>query len=103
MAALAGLAASLLYGAGIVTGPAGAAPPAPPPPVPVVTTTAASRDFPVTVDGLGTVAAYNSVDVRPEVAGTITRIGFTEGQAVHPGDLLAQIDPRTYQAALEQA
>jgi multidrug efflux system membrane fusion protein len=103
MVGLAGLTGSVLYGAGLVGG-AGAVPPAPPsPPVPVVTTTAARQDFPVTVEGLGTVTAYNSVDVRPQVAGTIQKIGFTEGRAVQAGDLLAQIDPRPYQAALEQA
>ena len=103
MVGLAGLTGSVLYGAGLVGG-AGAVPPAAPsPPVPVVTTTAARQDFPVTVEGLGTVTAYNSVDVRPQVAGTIQKIGFTEGRTVQADDLLAQIDPRPYQAALEQA
>jgi multidrug efflux system membrane fusion protein len=55
------------------------------------------------MSGIGTVEAYNVVSVRAQVTGTIDKIGFVEGQAVHPGSLIAQLDPRPYQAALQQA
>jgi multidrug efflux system membrane fusion protein len=72
-------------------------------PVPVVAGEAQARDFPVYLDGLGTVQAFNSVTVHPRVDGEIQRIFFTEGQDVKKGDQLAQIDPRPYQAQYEQA
>jgi membrane fusion protein, multidrug efflux system len=53
--------------------------------------------------GIGSAVAYNVVDVRAQVTGTIEKIGFVEGQFVRPGDLIARIDPRTFQAALQQA
>jgi membrane fusion protein, multidrug efflux system len=71
--------------------------------IPVVATNVTVSDFPIVVSGIGTVAAYNVVDVHAQVAGTIEKIGFVEGQAVHPGDLIAELDPRPYQAALQQA
>ncbi|MEJ0047645.1 MAG: efflux RND transporter periplasmic adaptor subunit [Rhodospirillales bacterium] len=52
--------------------------------------------------GIGTVVAYNSVSMH-KVTGTIQEIGFVEGQTVHPGSLIAQLDPRPFQAALAQA
>ena len=52
--------------------------------------------------GVGTVIAYNTVVVRSQIQGQIVSINFTEGQSVHTGDLLAVIDPRPYQAQLEQ-
>ncbi|MSO91249.1 MAG: efflux RND transporter periplasmic adaptor subunit [Acetobacteraceae bacterium] len=73
------------------------------PPVPVTTALATIQDVPVFLRGLGTVQAYRSVTVRARVDGVIDRIIFTEGQDVRPGDLLAQIDPRPNQAALDQA
>jgi multidrug efflux system membrane fusion protein len=82
------------------------APPRPnagPPAVPVSVASATRQDVPVYLRGLGAVQAYRSVLVRVRVDGTIDRIAFTEGQDVQPGDLLAQIDPRPYQAALDQA
>ncbi len=81
-------------------GPAGAAGPRS---VPVSVAVASRRDMPQWLDGLGTVQAYYTVTVRPQVDGQLQSVAFTEGQEVHAGDLLAQIDPRSYQAALDQA
>jgi len=52
--------------------------------------------------GVGTVIAYNTDVVRAQIQGQIVSINFTEGQSVHTGDLLAQIDPRPYQAQIDQ-
>ena len=71
--------------------------------VPVTVVRAARQDVPEYVTGIGTVQAYRSVLVRARVDGNLDSIGFREGQTVHPGDLLAQIDPRPYAAALAQA
>src|SRR5579862_7253355 len=60
-------------------------------------------DFPVYLTGLGTVQGFNTVLVRTRVDGQIDKIAFKEGQAVNQGDLLAEIDPRPYQATLDQA
>jgi multidrug efflux system membrane fusion protein len=60
-------------------------------------------DFPVYLTGLGTVQGFNTVLVRTRVDGQIDKIAFQEGQMVNQGDLLAEIDPRPYQAALDQA
>jgi membrane fusion protein, multidrug efflux system len=60
-------------------------------------------DFPVYLTGLGTVQGFNTVVVRTRVDGQIEKIAFKEGQLVNQGDLLAQIDPRPYQAVLDQA
>src|ERR1700720_622837 len=60
-------------------------------------------DFPVYLTGLGTVQGFNTVVVRTRVDGQIDKIAFKEGQLVNQDDLLAQIDPRPYQAALDQA
>ena len=60
-------------------------------------------DFPVYLTSLGTVQAFNTVLVRSRVDGQIDKIAFTEGQVVKQGDLLTEIDPRPYQAALDQA
>jgi multidrug efflux system membrane fusion protein len=60
-------------------------------------------DFPVYLTGLGTVQGFNTVLVRTRVDGQIDKIAFKEGQLVNQGDLLAEIDPRPYQAALDQA
>ncbi len=74
----------------------------PPPAVPIVGGTVAKHDVPIYLNGVGTVIAYNTVVVRAQIQGQITSIDFTEGQQVHSGDLLAQIDPRPYQAQIEQ-
>ncbi|SHN68913.1 efflux RND transporter periplasmic adaptor subunit [Bradyrhizobium erythrophlei] len=76
--------------------------PIPPAPVPVVATTVAQHDVPVYLTGVGTVIAYNTDVVRAQIQGQIISINFTEGQNVHAGDLLAQIDPRPYQAMIDQ-
>jgi membrane fusion protein, multidrug efflux system len=60
-------------------------------------------DFPVYLTGLGTVQGFNTVVVRTRVDGQIDKIAFKEGQEVNQGDLLAEIDPRPYQASLDQA
>jgi multidrug efflux system membrane fusion protein len=73
------------------------------PPVPVVAEPVRVSDMPIVLTGIGTVKAYNAVDVHARVTGTIDKIGFTEGQTVHPGSLLAQLDPRPFQASLQQA
>lgn len=71
--------------------------------VPVQVAQAKVADLPLYLNGLGTVQAFNTVTVRPRVDGEIIKIAFTEGETVKEGDLLAQIDPRPYQAALDQA
>jgi membrane fusion protein, multidrug efflux system len=79
-----------------------AASPAPPPPAPIVAGTVAQHDVPIYLTGVGTVIAYNTDIVRAQIQGQIISINFTEGQTVHAGDLLAQIDPRPYQALIDQ-
>jgi multidrug efflux system membrane fusion protein len=76
--------------------------PARAPAVPIVAGVVAQHDVPIYLSGVGTVIAYNTDVVRAQIQGQITSINFTEGQAVHAGDLLAQIDPRPYQALIEQ-
>jgi len=71
--------------------------------VPVVVATAQRGDLPVYFNGLGTVTAFNTVTVRSRVDGQLISIAFKEGQFVHEGDLLAQIDPRPFQVQLAQA
>src|SRR5258705_6450352 len=71
--------------------------------VPVVVTTAQRGDLPVYFNGLGTVTAFNTVTVRSRVDGQLVSIAFKEGQFVHEGELLAQIDPRPFQVMLAQA
>ena len=77
--------------------------PAPPaPPIPVVAAVAQAGDGPVYLAGLGTVKAYNTVTIHVRVNGTLDKVVFVEGQDVKAGDLLAQIDPRPYQAQFDQ-
>jgi membrane fusion protein, multidrug efflux system len=73
-----------------------------PPTVPIVATTVTQHDVPIYLTGVGTVIAYNTDVVRAQIQGQIISINFTEGQTVHAGDLLAQIDPRPYQALIDQ-
>lgn len=70
--------------------------------VPVVATTVTGKDVPIYLRGIGTVIAYNTDVVRSQIQGQIVKIAFTEGQTVKAGDLLAQIDPRPYEAQIEQ-
>ena len=71
-------------------------------PVPVVAGAVEKKDMPIYLDGLGTVQAFNTVTVRTRVDGELTQIRFKEGQDVKAGDLLAVVDPRPFQAALDQ-
>ncbi|MFN8009974.1 MAG: MdtA/MuxA family multidrug efflux RND transporter periplasmic adaptor subunit [Holophagaceae bacterium] len=72
-------------------------------PVPVVVAPVRVADFQVRLSGLGTVTPLNTVTVRSRVDGQILRVAFTEGQFVHEGDLLVEIDPRPFQVQLTQA
>ena len=80
-------------------GPAAAADTA----IPVDTAQARREDVPLTVDGIGTVQALNTVNIRAMVDGPLTEVRFREGQDVRTGDVLARIDARTYQASYDQA
>jgi len=71
--------------------------------IPVLTAVAETKDMPIYQDGLGTVQAFNTVTMRAMVDGPLVAVNFKEGQAVRKGDVLAQIDPRTFQAALDNA
>jgi multidrug efflux system membrane fusion protein len=73
-----------------------------PAPIPVVAATVTSGEVPIYLTGVGTVIAYNTDLVRSQIQGQLTQISFVEGQTVKAGDLLAQIDPRPYQAEIEQ-
>jgi membrane fusion protein, multidrug efflux system len=72
-------------------------------PAPVHVVTVERRDFPIFLNGLGAVQPTNTVTVRSRVDGQIEKVGFEEGQMLKEGDLLVQIDPAPYQAALDQA
>ncbi len=71
-------------------------------PIPVLTARSLQADVPVYVEGVGTGKALNSVLIRSQVDGTLMTLNFTEGQNVKAGDIIAKIDPRLYQAALDQ-
>ncbi len=71
-------------------------------PTPVVTAKSFQADVPVYVEGVGTGQALNSVLIRSQVDGVLNSLAFTEGQIVKPGDVIAKIDPRLYQATLDQ-
>jgi multidrug efflux system membrane fusion protein len=108
---IAGLFAAWLAAAGIflwyecipsnVVQPAASAPPVRP--VPVTAGAVKDQEFVISRVGLGTVQAYNTVTVKVRVDGEVQKIGFREGQDVQVGDVMAQIDPRPYQAQLHQA
>lgn len=70
---------------------------------PVLAAPARAQDVPIWLDALGTVQAFTTVTIRPMVEGTLLEVRFREGQDVAAGDILARIDPRTYQAALDLA
>jgi membrane fusion protein, multidrug efflux system len=73
------------------------------PAIPVTVAKVKTGDFPVYLNGLGTVEPFVTVTVRSRVDGEVTKVTFKQGQMVKEGDLLVQIDPRPYQAALDQA
>jgi multidrug efflux system membrane fusion protein len=104
--ALMGIALAVLLLIGwrvVVHKPADAASRNTPPAIAVDMAAVGHTDVPIYLEGLGTVQAFYTVTVTARVDGEIQKIGFTEGQTVHKGDLLAQIDPRPNQAAYEQA
>jgi membrane fusion protein, multidrug efflux system len=70
--------------------------------VPVTVAVASRQDVPIYLTGIGTVQAYFTVDIHAKVDGELQEVLFTEGQRVKKGDVLAKIDPRLYQAALDQ-
>ncbi|GLK73577.1 efflux RND transporter periplasmic adaptor subunit [Ancylobacter dichloromethanicus] len=75
----------------------------PPPPVPVETARVVRRDVQVHLTGIGTVTPFNTVTVRSRVDGELQQVLFREGQDIRKGDLIAVIDPRLFQATLDQA
>jgi membrane fusion protein, multidrug efflux system len=101
--AVAVLAASgaVLWRRGVTSGADASAPARPA--IPVTIATAARRDVPIYLAGLGTVQASNTTAIHTQIDGKLQSVNFTEGQVVHKGDVLAQIDPRLYQAAFDQA
>lgn len=72
-------------------------------PIAVGTGEVTTADIPITMDALGTVTPLATVTVHPQVTGPLMKIAFSEGQLVKAGDVLAEIDPRPFQAALDQA
>jgi len=92
------------YGADAGTAAPGAANSAQAPtPIPVTIAQAKTADFPVYLNGLGAVEPYQTVLIRSRVDGQVVKIAFKQGQMVKEGDVLVQIDPRPYQATLDQA
>jgi multidrug efflux system membrane fusion protein len=86
-----------------MTGCQKATPPPARPPRTVAVATAHTRDTPLYLDEIGNCTAYETVTLQPQVSGQIVGIHFQDGQEVKKGDLLFSIDPRPYQAALDQA
>jgi membrane fusion protein, multidrug efflux system len=74
-----------------------------PPPIPVVAATVQKQNFPIVLTSIGNVAALNSATVRSMVTEQIISIDFKEGQDVKKGQILAQLDPTSYQSQLDQA
>ena len=72
-------------------------------PVPVELATVTRADVPMYLEGLGSVQAYYTVTITARVDGQLEKVAFVEGQSIRQGELLAQIDPRPYQSALDQA
>jgi len=102
----AALAVVALTGGGLLyfkrLSPAEVAMPVPEAAVPVIASAVSGKDVPIYLHGIGTVAAYNTDVVRSQIQGQLITITFKEGQTVKAGDLLAEIDPRPYQAQIEQ-
>jgi membrane fusion protein, multidrug efflux system len=78
-------------------------PTAPASPVPVVTAQVQQHNEPIVLSGIGTVQALNMASIQSQATGVLEEVDFVEGQTVKKGDILAKIDPRLYQAALDQA
>ena len=101
------LGGALLAGAGVLASrsaiPTAQDSRAAPPAVPVTVTAAATRDVPVYLSGLGTIQASNTATIHTQVDGKLQSVNFVEGTEVRQGDVLVQIDPHFYQAALDQA
>jgi membrane fusion protein, multidrug efflux system len=76
---------------------------APPQSAPVVATTVEAHPVPIYLRGVGTVIAFNNVVLRSQITGPLIKVSFRQGETVHKGDVLAVIDPRPYQAQLDQA
>lgn len=72
-------------------------------PIPVVTATARSGDLGVYLEAIGTVTPVYTVAITPQVTGVVTEVHYREGQMIHKGDPLIDIDPRPFQAQLQQA
>jgi membrane fusion protein, multidrug efflux system len=104
---VAGAGIAAYFGVGTAAIPFLAPPPAAPkaaaPAIPVVVSTVKRTDVPIYMNGLGTVQAFNSVVVKSRIDGQIVKIHFAEGKDVKAGDLLVEIDPVPYEAALAQA
>ncbi len=106
-----GLGLAIVAGAGWYISQSGSAPPARQGggrfaaglAVPVGLATAAKGEVPIVIRALGTVTAINTVNVKSQIAGQLTEVHFQEGQLVKQGDLLAVVDPRPYEVALQQA
>jgi len=94
-----GLVGWLVFGRGGADRSAGLTPQ----PVPVTAAQVTARDVPLALTGIGTVQAYNTVTIRARVDGELVDVAFHEGEDVRKGDVLARIDPRPYQAALDNA
>ena len=97
------IAVRLLHKPSGAGGPGGAGGDKDNPPVPVTVVPVAKENVPVYLTGLGTVQALNTITVNPQVGGQLIKLDFTEGQQVKKGDLLAEIDPRPFQATYDQA
>jgi multidrug efflux system membrane fusion protein len=83
--------------------PGAAVPPGDAGEIPVLVAPVETKDVTIYLDGLGTAQASQTVTVKPQVDGVLQEVRFKEGQDVHAGEVLARIDPRTYQASLDQA
>ena len=95
--------AALLLGATFAWPAAAQAPAAQAPPVPVTIAAAARRDVPIVLRNIGAIQASQTAAIRPRVDGTLEEVLFTEGQEVKQGDIIARLDARPYQAALDLA
>lgn len=98
-----GVAAYFTFGRALISANAPSGPRSAAPAIPVMASKVARMDIPIELVGLGTVQALNSVLVRSRVDGQIVKVNFSEGKDVHSGDVLVEVDPAPYEAALAQA